>query len=143
MHLFFHRIRIPSHFPRCPPLIYCYSFKMQLSTLLALAPLFSSFASAECYSGGLKWPSKEAAFHMAQEFCSRAKGEYQKDQDWGRCLDGPSNSRINFRVWNKSGSKWPIVLPENTCYFRMAREIIGCERGGRRSEGNWEVMSVA
>ena len=105
-----------------------------------MAPLLFSFASAECYSGGQKWPDKQHALTAATDFCRSAHGEYEAHEDWGHWVNGVKNVRYNFHVWNKSKGTWPRYLSEDECNFRFAREIIGCERGGRREERRWEVM---
>ena len=118
-----------------------YLSNMQLHILLALAPALVPLVSATCYSGGEKWPNKEHAVAASAAFCKKAKGHYNPSESFGLCdSNSESNIRYNFRVWNKSNVPGGKTLSEETCKFRMSREIIGCERGGRRSEGDWEVM---
>ncbi|KAM7206566.1 hypothetical protein V8F20_002692 [Naviculisporaceae sp. PSN 640] len=118
------------------------SASVMTTLVAALGMGLTNFVSADCFGSGETWSNVNTALANAATACRETlSGSYNAGQTKTRCINhSGTGQKHDFRIRNTDGNSIQS-LDVNFCTFLLSREINGCSRGGRRTEGVWEVTS--
>ncbi|KAM7192070.1 hypothetical protein V8F20_009046 [Naviculisporaceae sp. PSN 640] len=111
-----------------------------LSTFVAIIGMTTSSVSAACFRSGEAWSSVNVALDNAQEACNTVlSGDYEPLQRKDACSPfGSQRHEFSIISTNRNSQ---VALSSATCFALLSREIQGCSRGGRRTDGDFEVTA--
>ncbi|KAI9791721.1 MAG: hypothetical protein M1816_003531 [Peltula sp. TS41687] len=107
------------------------------ATLTLGLSLFPTFVSATCFNTGAYWDDKEPALQAAASACDgHLHGVYLAGESKRACANGTDGKKIEFNIFNMASEIRKLGPTE--CRDGLAREVVGCERGGKTSYIYWE-----